>query len=292
MKFILIFCVFICTPSIIFFIIIIESLIKLNSERFYEHINDTYGNLVLKILQYHDIDSYEILNQVSLKELIDLFEKADDENSTPVLINLKKEICNISEDTFSLKVGTKTKLISLLKSTHDMMKWKRLQLRVEKIVSQQRSIRPSTSNDEIMNPIMNDNAQKQEKLIRESIDKILVKINRKVHGIEFSEISKENFKILLEHGNDLLSSACSIQCICGDRIKLFKKNQHFQLSNLSKHLTLIKIFETPFLSRENEEPSQTPTQSSRNRSNNNGPLNNTAQNDSSDNDSSLSKQHP
>lgn len=135
MKFILIFCVFICTPSIIFFIIIIESLIKLNSERFYEHINDTYGNLVLKILQYHDIDSYEILNQVSLKELIDLFEKADDENSTPVLINLKKEICISSEDTFSLKIGTKTKLISLLKSTHDMMKWKRLQLRVTREIN-------------------------------------------------------------------------------------------------------------------------------------------------------------
>jgi hypothetical protein len=100
----------------------IEQLIALIGEQFYEHIEEKYGKSVMKILRYHDIDRYTILNQVSKQELIDLFEKSDDENSTNELLNLKKEICNIPQDSVSIKVGTKTKLILLLKSTQDIVK--------------------------------------------------------------------------------------------------------------------------------------------------------------------------
>ncbi|CAF2926453.1 unnamed protein product, partial [Rotaria sp. Silwood2] len=106
----------------------IEQLITLTGDRFYESIEEQYGRLVEKILRYHDIDSYTILSQVDQHELIDLFEKPDDENSTCELINLKKEICNIYHNSVSLKVGTKNKVILLLKSTQDIVKKKRFQL--------------------------------------------------------------------------------------------------------------------------------------------------------------------
>ena len=72
-----------------------------------------------------------ILDQVGKSELIDLFEKPDDENSTIELINLKKEICNIFHDSTSLKIGTKNKIIALLKPCHNIVKKKKLQLSYE-----------------------------------------------------------------------------------------------------------------------------------------------------------------
>ena len=105
-----------------------EQLINLTAEGFYLHIQEQYGNLVEKVLRYHDIDSYMILGQVGKSELIDLFEKPNDENSTVELINLKKETCNISHDSISLKIGTKNKIIALLKSCRDIVKKKKLQL--------------------------------------------------------------------------------------------------------------------------------------------------------------------
>ena len=92
----------------------VEQLINLTAERFYLHIQEQYGNLVEKVLRYHDTDSYIILDQVGKSELIDLFEKPNDENSTVELINLKKEICNISHDSASLKIGTENKIIALI----------------------------------------------------------------------------------------------------------------------------------------------------------------------------------
>ena len=46
----------------------VEPLINLTVERFYLHIQEQYGNLVEKILRYHDIDSYMILGQVGKSE--------------------------------------------------------------------------------------------------------------------------------------------------------------------------------------------------------------------------------
>jgi len=218
----------------------IEQLIALNGEKFYEHIEEKHGKSVVKILRYHDIDSYIVLNQVTIQELIDLFEKPDDENSTNELMNLKKEVCNISTDSISIKVGTKNKLILLLKSTQNILKQIRLQL-----VSDARSKRidqhPSTSSSSTINNDADaeNNSAKYYETVEESLDKVLIKLNKNIHGTIYTNVSVKNFKIFVEQTNNFPSSTCSVQCVCGDRVKLFLKHQQFQLSNLIKHLKVV-----------------------------------------------------
>ncbi|CAF5136885.1 unnamed protein product, partial [Rotaria magnacalcarata] len=72
----------------------IEELYKLTGEDFYASIEEQYGKNVGKILRYHDIDSYCILGETHENQLLDLFEKFNDENSSDELVALKKEICN------------------------------------------------------------------------------------------------------------------------------------------------------------------------------------------------------
>jgi hypothetical protein len=218
----------------------IEQLIALIGEQFYEHIEEKYGKSVVKILRYHDIDSYTILNQVSKQELIDLFEKPDDENSTNELMNLKKDICNISQDSISMKVGTKNKLILLLKLTQDIVKKKRFQLVSEarlKRLDQYRSTSSSSTNNNDSD--IENNFGKYHESVEESIGKLLIKLNKNIHGITNTNVSVNNFKISVEHTNNLLVPICSVQCICGDRVKLYFKHNQFQLSNFIKHIKTI-----------------------------------------------------
>ncbi|CAF3364315.1 unnamed protein product [Rotaria sp. Silwood2] len=102
----------------------IEHLFTFTGENFYQRIQEHYGKNVEKILRFHDIDNYSILNKVSKNELLEIFEKPNDEYSTFELINLKKEVCNTFERTISLKIGTKNKMILLLKSASDIIKRK------------------------------------------------------------------------------------------------------------------------------------------------------------------------
>ncbi|CAF2670696.1 unnamed protein product [Rotaria sp. Silwood2] len=103
---------------------------------FFEHIEERYGIAVAKILKYHDIDRYKILSQVDEHQLINFFEKPNDEHSISELANLKNEICNISQESITLKVETKAKLVSLLKSAQFIVKKKKFQ-----VLSQARSNR-------------------------------------------------------------------------------------------------------------------------------------------------------
>ena len=128
-----------------------EQLSNLTAERFYLHIQEQYGNLVEKILRYYDADSYMILDQVGKSGLIDLFEKPNDGNSTVELINLKKETCNISHDPTSLKIGTKNKIIVLLKSCHAIVKKKKLRLSYQARLNRLDKCRSTTSSSSTNN---------------------------------------------------------------------------------------------------------------------------------------------
>ena len=100
----------------------IEKLCKLSGRTFFEHIEQQYGKLVEKVLEYHDIDSYLLLGGANQNSIIDVFEQPNDENSSDHIISLKKEICNFFEKTVTIKVGTKGKLILLLKFAHNIIK--------------------------------------------------------------------------------------------------------------------------------------------------------------------------
>ncbi|CAF1562562.1 unnamed protein product, partial [Adineta steineri] len=147
----------------------------------YDHIDEQYGKLVVKILRYHDVDSYTVLNSIGEHELIDLFEKPDDEHSTIELINLKKEICNIIDGSISLKVGTKNKIISLVTSTQEIMKKKKLQLAFEaKAIRLYQHQSSSTNNSDSDNENI---FLRYRTLLEEAITHLLTKLNKKVHGV-------------------------------------------------------------------------------------------------------------
>jgi hypothetical protein len=193
----------------------IDHLISLTGEQFFVHIEQKYGKSVGKILRYHDIDDYVNLGKVGKRELIDLFEQPDDENITSELSNLKKEICNIYKDSISLKIGTKNKVILLLKSTQSIIKKKNLQLKSQ-TQSQRVSIYQSTSSSSNSNFTDSDNEFNLKKC--------------------YADVSAKNFNIFIEKKQDNILPVCSIRCICGDKIKLYSKNNRFQVSNFMKHL--------------------------------------------------------
>lgn len=237
----------------------IEQLIILTGENFYEHLEEKYGKSVVKILRYHDVDSYIILNQVTKQELIELFEKPDDENSTDELMNLKKEICVISQESVSVRIGTKKKVILLLKSTQDMMKKKRSQMTSETRLNQldrHRSM-PLLSTDD-SNTDTGNNFERYNEWIKSSLDSLLAKLNKTIHGAVYTDVSIDDFKIFVEYTNDFSTPICSIQCICGNRVKLYFKNHQFQLSNFIKHVKMINNKRTLVLTRENEELNDLP----------------------------------
>jgi hypothetical protein len=230
----------------------IEQLIAFTGERFYEHVEEQYGKFVANILRYHDIDNYMILSQVGQHELIDLFEKPDDENSTCELINLKKEICNMFHDSISLKIGTKNKMILLLKSTQDIIKKKRSQLLSQARLSRLDKYR-STSSSTNNSASDSESLEKYRASIKQSIAQLLTKLAKHIHGITYTNVSVNDFKVIIEDINDFSTPVCTIQCICGDRIKLYFKNHRFQLSNLTKHVKAINNKSSFFINNANQE---------------------------------------
>ena len=81
---------------------------------------------VVKILRYHDVDSYCILGNADENSLLNVFEKPNDENASDELIDLKKEICNFINDKWSLKIGTKGKMILLINSARVIARKKKI----------------------------------------------------------------------------------------------------------------------------------------------------------------------
>ncbi|CAF1482488.1 unnamed protein product [Rotaria sordida] len=214
----------------------IEQLIAFSGETFYQHVQEHYGKNVEKILRFHDIDNYLILSGTSTQELLEIFEKPNDENATRELIYLKTEICNISEGKILLKIGTKNKMILLLKSAQNIVKKRKRQFtdqtkfnRLNKHRSTSSSLNTSSSDSET-------NMKKYATSIQESIGKILTNMKNHIHRRTYVNISANDFGIMIEDIDDQSVPRCSVQCICGDRIKLFFNHNRFQLSNLIKHL--------------------------------------------------------
>jgi hypothetical protein len=177
-----------------------------------------------------------ILGEINRPELLEIFEKPDDENSTIELIDLKKEICNTFQGNISLKIGTKNKMILLLKSAQDIIKKTKFKLaaqarlnRLDKHRSTSSSANTSSSDSEI-------NLKKYGTVTGESIAKLLTNMNNHIHGNTHANISANDFDVVIEKINDQSAPTCFVQCICGDRIKLFFNHSRFQLSNLIKHL--------------------------------------------------------
>ncbi|CAF4164695.1 unnamed protein product [Rotaria magnacalcarata] len=214
----------------------IEQLIAFSGETFYQHVQEHYSKNVEMILRFHDIDNYLILGRTSKQELLETFEKPNDENDTRELIDLKSKTCNISEGKILLKIGTKNKMILLLKSAQHIVNKRKRQFtdqaklnRLNKHRSSSSSLSNSSSDAEM-------NMKKYATSIEESIGKILTNMKNHIHGHTYVNMSANAFGVMLESINDQSVPSCSVQCICGDRIKLFFNHNRFQLSNLIKHL--------------------------------------------------------
>ncbi|CAF3168287.1 unnamed protein product, partial [Rotaria sp. Silwood2] len=181
----------------------------------------------------------DLMHQVDEYQLIDFFEKPNDEHSTSEIINVKNEICNISQESTTLKVGTKTKLVSLLKSAQFIVKKKKFlvlsQARSNRLDNHRSSL-SSTDNNGTDSEVSKENYRLS---IEESIEKLLKKINYNIHGNYYTNISTKDFKVIIENTIDSIVPTCSIECICNERIKLYLKSYRFQLSNLMKHLKVI-----------------------------------------------------
>ncbi|CAF1610337.1 unnamed protein product [Adineta ricciae] len=210
-----------------------EYLLSLSGEPFFVHIEQKYRKSVEKILRYYDIDDYTILGKAGKRELIDLFEKPNDENSTSDLIDLKKEICVVTKDSMLLKIGTKNKVVSLLKATQKIIKKNNFQQTQSRRVGGYRST--STSNN------LSDNSdgsleENYSATVQDSIQSLLTSLRYTIHGINYTNVSAKDFKIVIEKQSGDVLPACSVRCICGDKIKLYLRNTRFQVSYLMKHL--------------------------------------------------------
>ncbi|CAF1456819.1 unnamed protein product [Rotaria sordida] len=217
-----------------------EHLLNLVGENFYVHIQENFGKNVEKVLRFHDIDNFTLLGGIDEHQLIDIFEKPNDSTSSSQLVQLKYEICNLSEEIVSMKIGTKNKLIVLLKSIKDILKKKKQKTTQQAQLnrtSEHRSTSPSnnssTTNLEISH-------EEHHSYINQSIEKLLEIMKYNIHGITDTNISANNFQVIIENPDDYSEPTCSIKCICKDRIKLYQKNKHFQISNLQKHLKTMK----------------------------------------------------
>ena len=212
----------------------IDDLLELTGEDFYRSVEGQYGRNVQKILRYHDIDSYFILGGVNEVELFDVFEKPHDENSSEELISLKKEICNFTNEKILLKIGTKGKVVLLLKLAHDIARTRKAQSLSERKSNRSHKSRShSTSTNSSSNAEIN--SETSYAYMDRSIMKLLRKINNIIHGVTFSNLSSDKFKIDISCTSDDAKPVCFIHCICGEPIRLYKRKNRYQLSNLSKH---------------------------------------------------------
>lgn len=255
-----------------------QQYLTLASESFYSHIEEKYGKNVEKILRYHDVDSYLILGKADKHELLDAFEKIDDSNSSIEFNELKKEVCNTFDGKISLKLGTKNKLDTLLKSAHEMVKLKK-----SHIMNQARLNRI----DERRSTLLSNNGNTRDSdigrtkyitLVNESISKLLTTIKYTIHGAINPSISANDFEVIVKGLDDHSEPICTVQCVCGDRIKLFLRNNRFQLSNLQKHLKVFNKKLSSFIGDDDqaiddqENSNQTDIDSGIYRSENNRPI--------------------
>ena len=206
---------------------------------FYSHIEEKYGKNVEKILRYHDVDSYLILGKTNKHELLDVLEKIDDSNSSIELNELKKEVCNTFNGKISLKIGTKNKLDTLLKSAHDTVKLNKSQMMNQTKLNQLDEHRSASLSNDGNTSDSEISLTKHTTLVNESVSKLLTTIKYNIHGTINANISANDFEVIVKDLNDQSEPICIIQCVCGDRIKLYLRNNRFQLSNLQKHLKIV-----------------------------------------------------
>ena len=171
-----------------------------------------------------------------MRELLEVFEKFNDENDTHELINLKSEICNVFERKMVLKIGTKNKTILLLKSAQNIIKKRKRQVKSQPKSNRLNQHRSSSSSLNNSSSDSEMNMKTYAKLIEESIGKILVNMKNHIHGNTYTNMSPTDFNVLMENLIDQSVPTCYIQCICGDRLRLFYNRNRFQLSNFIKHL--------------------------------------------------------
>ena len=213
-----------------------EQLITLSGENFYELVREQYGEKVEKILRFHDIDDYVLLHRITEQQLFEIFEKPNNENDLRELIDLKKEVCNIYEGKTVLKIGTKNKIIALLKSSRDIVKKNKRQLTSKAKLDRLNNYLSSSSSIDSDLTDAGADMKKYALPIENSIEKILANMQYNVHGDTSTRVTANDFEVIIEMKDGHPLPSCYVQCVCGDRIKLFFNYNRFQLSNFIKHL--------------------------------------------------------
>ena len=217
----------------------IENLSELTGEEFYNSIEKEYGRNVEKILRYHDIDSCYILARVEEREIIGVFEEPNNEYSSNELTALKKELCNFTDEKVSLKFGTKEKTITLLRTTRDYYRKRKVRTSSEKKTNGSNksqslsSVTDDTENSETGSTELFTN-------VKRSILILFASLKNTIHGTFVENASPNDFQISIQHSTDDDLPKCYVQCVCGYRIQLYYRGTGFQTSNLLKHLKLNK----------------------------------------------------
>lgn len=217
-----------------------EDPVTLSGESFYRMINDRYGRSVEQILRFFDIDSYLILATVREYHIFDILEKPNDNNTSEEAMRLKKEVCCFIDDNVSLKIGTRRKMILLLKDAHSLSKGdKRLRF-VSASLSNRHGVQ-RLNNQSAMTQDDDSNAndidlEQHRTIIERNLINALIRMKNSIHGITRADVTYKDFKIGLDESDEAGENLCWIQCICGNRVKLFLRNKRFQFSNFVKHL--------------------------------------------------------
>ena len=198
---------------------------KLIGEDFYKIINAQYGKPVEKILRFFDVDSFFLLAAVREHDLLPFLETPNDVNTSKEAIDLKKEVCYIIDNKLSLKIGTKQKILVLLKLAKDMfMKGKRMRSFSDKSSNYHQNQQSTSESDMTIGSDMNENdldLQKHRSFIEQEIVKLLVIMNNQIHGVTHDNITFNDFKIDIKKDNENDGPTCLIECICGDRVKMY-----------------------------------------------------------------------
>ncbi|CAF4227594.1 unnamed protein product, partial [Rotaria sp. Silwood2] len=188
----------------------IEELFRLTGEDFYKYIEVHYGKNVEKIVRFHDTDSFLILGSINQDDILDVLEQSNNKNSSDQLIALQKGAHDI--------IRKRNQFLSLTQQTR---------------TNSRRSLSSSTNSSGGGGDV---NSKENYEYIQQCIMKMLINMKNTIHGITQENISVNDFKIFLNNLNDDNIPTCVIQCVCGDRIKLYSRYGQFQISNFSKHL--------------------------------------------------------
>lgn len=217
----------------------IENLSELTGEEFYDSIEKQYGKNVEKNLRYHDIDCCYILARVEEREIIGVFEEPNNEYSSNELTALKKELCNFTDEKISLKFGTKEKTMTLLRTTRDYYRKRKVQTSSEKKAN---GFNKSQSLSSVSNDTENSKTSSTELFtnVKRSIMILLASLKNTIHGTFVENASPNDFQISIQRATDDDLPKCYVQCVCAYRIQLYCRETGFQTSNLLKHLKLNK----------------------------------------------------